>query len=187
MKKSLFICLVALMSVLTTGMNAAERGKFIHVDNTTAKNLKPQIAFAQDRKDGTDITTLLVKTVNVNAYNEFTDASRVLIRFADGKAVRLNKAAVDIQKNKYTKKNGNATISYYETTTSYEVTPEVIEKLEAGIAIIKVRIVFKENEAKDYDIVEGYQAKMASDLLKSYQEAVLNNRKNNSDLSDEDF
>ena len=63
----------------------------------------------------------------------------------------------------------------------------VIEKLEAGIAIIKVRIVFKENDAKDYDIAEGYQAKMAEDLLKSYQEAALNNRKKNSDLSDEDF
>lgn len=187
MKKSLFICLVALTCVLTTGINAAERGKFIHVDASVNKNLKPQIAFAQDRKDGADITTLLVKTVNVNAYNEFTDASRVLIRFADDKAVRLNKEAVEVQKNKFSKKNGNATISYYETVSSYEVSPEVIEKLEAGIAIIKVRIVFKENDAKDYDIAEGYQAKMAEDLLKSYQEAALNNRKKNSDLSDEDF
>ena len=188
MRKSLFICLVALMSVLTTGMNAAERGKFIHVDATTAKNLKPQIAFAQDRKDGADITMLLVKTVNVNAFNEFTDASRVLIRFADGKAVRLNRAAgVPVKEYKNTEKVAKATVTKYWSETTYEVTPEVIEKLEAGIAIIKVRIVFKENDAKDYDIAEGYQAKMAEDLLKSYQEAALNNRKKNSDLSDEDF
>ena len=65
--------------------------------------------------------------------------------------------------------------------------PEVIEKLEAGIAIIKVRIVFKENDSKDYDIVEGYQAKMAADLLKSYQEAVQKFNKANGDMSDEDF
>lgn len=186
--KKVFSVLVALIMALTMSVNAAERGKLIHVDISTAKNLKPQLAFCQDRKDGKDVTTLLVKTVNVNAFNEFNDASRVLIRFADGVAVRLNRvpgSAVD--KNKHTEKKGNATISYYDTYTSYEVTPEVIEKLEAGIAIIKVRIVFKENDSKDYDIVEGYQPKMAADLLKSYQEAVQKFNKANGDMSDEDF
>jgi hypothetical protein len=183
--KKVTLFLLALMSVT---MMAAERGKFIHVDSSVNKNLKPQIAFCQDHKNGQDVTTLLVKTVNVNAYNEFTDASRVLIRFADGKAVRLNRVAgTEVQKNKFSKKNGNATISYYETITSYEVTPEVIQKLEAGVAVIKVRVVFKENDAKDYDIAEGYQPKMAADLLKSYQEAELANRKSNTDLSDDDF
>ena len=173
---------------MSVTMMAAERGKFIHVDSSVNKNLKPQIAFCQEHKNGQDVTTLLLKTVNVNAYNEFTDASRVLIRFADGKAVRLNRVAgSEVQKNKFSKKNGNATISYYETITSYEVTPEVIQKLEAGVAIIKVRVVFKENDAKDYDIAEGYQPKMAADLLKSYQEAELANRKSNTDLSDDDF
>lgn len=186
MKKVFMYCALALMSVLA--MNAAERGKFIHVDSSVNKNLKPQIAFCQEHKDGQDVTTLLVKTVNVNAYNEFTDASRVLVRFADGKAIRLNRVAgSEVQKNKFSKKNGNATISYYETITSYEVTPEVIKNLEAGVALIKVRVVFKENDAKDYDIAEGYQAKMAADLLKSYQEASQANRKSNTDLSDDDF
>lgn len=186
MKKRLMLFVLALMSVVA--MSAAERGKFIHVDSSVNKNLKPQIAFCQEHKDGKDITTLLVKTVNVNAYNEFTDASRVLMRFADGKAIRLNRVAgSEVQKNKYSKKNGNATISYYETITSYEVTPEVIKNLEANIAIIKVRVVFKENDAKDYDITEGYQAKMAADLLKSYQDASMANRRSNTDLSDEDF
>ena len=120
--KKVCILLLTVLSVLT--MSAAERGKFIHVDSSINKNLKPQIAFCQEHKDGQDVTTLLVKTVNVNAYNEFTDASRVLVRFADGKAIRLNRVAgSEVQKNKYTKKNGNATISYYETTTSYEVAP----------------------------------------------------------------
>ena len=174
--------------VIALGMNAAERGKFIHVDCTTAKNLKPQLAFVQEHKDGQDITTLLVKTVNVNAFNEFTDESRILVRFADEKAVRLNRVAgSEVEKKKHTEKKGNSTISYYDTFTSYEVTQEVIDKLEAGIAIIKVRIVFKANDSRDYDIQEGYQAKMAADLLKSYQEAALNNKKANNDLSDEDF
>ena len=188
MKKVLAV-LVALVMATTMIVNATpQRGKFVHVDISVNKNLKPQIAFCQDRVDGVDVTTMLVWTVNTNTYNEFTDASRVLVRFADGKAIRLNRVAgSEVQKNKYTKKNGNATISYYETTTSYEVAPEVIEKLKAGIAIIKVRVVFKENEAKDYDIAEGYQPKMAADLLKSYQEAELANRKSNTDLSDEDF
>ena len=184
--KKVFSVVFALVMALS--INAAERGKFIHVDGSNNKNLKPQIAFAQDMKDGQDVTTLLVKTVNVNNFNEFNDASRVLIRFADDKAVRLNKVeGSQVTKNKYSKKNGNATISYYETVTEYEVLPEVIEKLEAGVAIIKVRIVFKENESKDYDIIEGYQAKMAEDLLKSYQEAVQKNNKANSDMSDADF
>lgn len=178
--------MVALMMALS--MIAAERGKLIHVDCSTSKNLKPQLAFCQETKDGQDVTTLLVKTVNVNQYNEFTDASRVLLRFADDKAFRLNKVAGSaVEKKKHTEKKGNATISFYDTYTSYEVSPEVIEKLEAGIAIIKVRIVFKENDSKDYDIVEGYQAKMAEDLLKSYQEAVLKNRKVNGDTADDDF
>lgn len=186
--KKVFSVLVALVMALTMSVNAGERGKFIHVDATVNKNLKPQLAFCQTHKEGADVTTLLVQTVNVNNFNEFTDASRVLIRFADGKAVRLNRTAGSgVNTRRYSKKNGNATISYYETVTEYDVTPEVIEKLEAGVAIIKVRVVFKENDAKDYDIAEGYQPKMAADLLKSYQEAVLNNRKANSDLSDEDF
>ena len=184
--KKVFSVMVALIMALS--MSAAERGKFIHVDATVNKNLKPQIAFCQAHKDGADVTTLLVKTVNTNAYNEFTDASRVLIRFADGKAVRLNRVpGIDVKKYKNTEKAANATITKYWTETEYEVTPDVIERLEAGIAIIKVRVVFKENDAKDYDIAEGYQPKMAADLLKSYQEAALNNKKNNSDLSDEDF
>lgn len=184
--KKVFSVIVALVMALS--INAAERGKFIHVDASVNKNLKPQIAFCQNHKDGQDITTLLVQTVNVNGYNEFTDESRVLIRFADDKAIRLNRVpGSNVATRKYSKKNGNATISYYETVTEYETTPEVIEKLQAGIAIIKVRIVFKSNDAKDYEIAEGYQAKMAADLLKSYQEAALNNKKANGDLSDEDF
>ena len=184
--KKVFSVIVALVMALS--INAAERGKFIHVDASVNKNLKPQIAFCQNHKDGQDITTLLVQTVNVNGYNEFTDESRVLIRFADDKAIRLNRVpGSNVATRKYSKKNGNATISYYETVTEYETTPEVIEKLQAGIAIIKVRIVFKSNDAKDYEIAEGYQSKMAADLLKSYQEAALNNKKANGDLSDEDF
>lgn len=186
--KKVFSVFVALVMALSMSVTAAERGKLIHVDNSTSKNLKPQIAFCQETKDGAEITTLYVKTVDVNAYKEFNDASRVLVRFADGTAIRLNRVAgSNVEKKKHSEKKGNATISFYETYTTYEVTPEVIEKLEAGIAIIKVRIVFKENESKDYDIAEGYQAKMAADLLKSYQEAAQKNKKANSDTSDDDF
>ena len=174
--------------VLALSINAAERGKFIHIDSSVNKNLKPQIAFCVSHVDDKDITTLLVQTVNVNNFNQFTDASRVLLRFADDKAVRLNKVpGSHVATRKYSKKNGNATISYYETVSEYEVKPEVIEKLEAGIAIIKIRIVFQENESKDYEIAEGYQPKMAEDLLKSYQEAVLKNQKSYSDTSDDNF
>jgi len=184
--KKVFSVMVALVMALS--MNAAERGKFIHVDCTTSKNLKPQLAFVQDRINGEDVTTLLVKTVNVNNYNEFTDESRVLIRFADDKAFRLNRVAGSVvEKKKHTEKRGTQTISFYDTFTSYDVDPEVIQKLEAGIAIIKVRIVFMANETKDYDIAEGYQEKMSSDLLKSYQEAALNNKKANGDHGDDDF
>lgn len=186
--KRFIYSLVALLVATTMSISAAERGKFIHVDNTTNKKLKPQLAFCVEHNDGIDITTLLVKTVNASAYNEFTDASRVLIRFSGGQAIRLNRIAGSaVEKNKNTEKKGNSTLTFYWTTTTYEVTPEVIEALENGENIIKVRIVFKENDAKDYEIVEGYQERMSSDLLKSYQEAVQNNRKSNSDLSDEDF
>lgn len=186
--KKVFSVLAALLVAATMSLNAAERGKFIHVDGSVNKNLKPQIAFCQDHVNGQDITTLIVKTVNTNAYNEFTDASRILIRFADGKAVRLNRAAgSEVKKYKNTEKVARETITKYWTETEYEVTQEVIDHLKSNIAIIKVRVVFKENDAKDYDIAEGYLEKMASDLLKSYQEAALKSRKANSDLSDEDF
>ena len=96
-------------------------------------------------------------------------------------------AGSEVKKNKVTEKVARATITKYWTETIYEVSPEVISKLEGGSAITKIRVVFKENDAKDYDIAEGYQEKMASDWLKSYQEAALKNKKANSDLSDEDF
>ena len=184
--EKVFSVMMALFMALS--MNAAERGKFIHVDASVNKNLKPQLAFVQDRKDGKDITSLLVQTVNVNEFNEFTDDSRVLLRFDDGKAVRLNRVAGSgVTTRKYSKKNGTATISYYETVTQYEVSQDVIDELEKGGKIIKVRIVFMANDAKDYEIAEGYQEKMSADLLKSYQEAALNNKKANGDLSDDDF
>jgi len=180
--------LVALLVATTMSVNAAERGKFIHVDSSVNKNVKPQLAFCQDHVDGQDITTLLVQTVNTDAYYEFTDASRVLIRFADGQMVRLNRVAGSaVEKKKNSEKKGTSTFTFYRTTTSYEVSPEVIEQLEAGNAIIKVRIVFKENDSKDYDIVESYQPKMSADLLKSYQEAASKNKKAHSDASDDDF
>ena len=188
MKNLFFIYTLALMCACVSSLSASERGKFIHIDGTINKNLKPQLAFQQEVKDGQDVTTLLVQTVNPNAYNEFNEASRVLLRFADGKAVRLNRIAESIvKKDKNTEKKGNATITFYRTTTTYEVQPEVIEKLAANIAIIKVRIVFKENDAKDYEIAEGYQTKMASDLYKSFLEAQQKNKVANGDLSDDDF
>ena len=186
--KKLFSVFAVCFLAAAMSMNAAQRGKYIHLDASVNKNLKPQIAFCQDHKDGKDITTLLVKTVNPNAFYEFTDASRVLIRFADGKAVRLNRVpGSKVVKNKNDEKLGRETITKYWTETSYEVSQEVIDNLTKGVAIIKVRIVFKENEAKDYEIAEGYQERMAADLLKSYQEATLKNQKSNNDLSDEDF
>jgi hypothetical protein len=186
--KKVFSVLSALLVAASITLNAAERGKFIHVDASVNKNLKPQLAFCQEHKDGKDVTTLLLKTVNTNEYNEFTDESRILVRFADGKAVRLNRVpGVEVKKEKRTEKAARATITKYWTETTYEVSPEIISELEAGVAIIKLRIVYKANDAKDYEIAEGYQPKMAEDLLKSYKEAALNNKKSNTDLSDEDF
>ena len=182
------VILAALMLAATIGINAAERGKYIHLDASVNKNLKPQIAFCQEQKDGQPLTTMLVKTVNTNNFNEFTDASRILIRFADGKAVRLNRVpGVEVKKDKKTEKAERATITKYWTEVLYEVVPDVISELEAGVAVIKVRVVYKENDAKDYEIPEGYQAKLSADLLKSYQEASQKNKQNNGDLSDEDF
>ena len=185
MNKKLIVCVLTLLATIC--MQAAN-GKFIHVDNTTSKNLKPQLAFNQERQNGADVTTLLVWTVNVNDYNEFTDASRILIRFADGDRATLPRVkGSQVQKEKFNTKNGKATISYFKTITSYEVTPELIEKLQSGVAIIKVRVVFKENDAKDYDIAESYQEKMRDDLVRSFNEASQKNRQSTTDLSDEDF
>lgn len=188
MKKAFYVLAAALMAV-TMSVNAAEfRGKFIHVDNSTNKNMKPQIAFCQEHKDGKDVTTMIVKTVNTNNFYEFTDASRILIKFSDNKNFRLNRApGVAVRQKKNTEKAERATITKYSTEVFYEVSPEIISKLESGFSIVKVRVVFKENDAKDYDLTEGYQPKFSSDLLKSYQEAAEKCRKANGDLSDEDF
>ena len=187
-KKKVFSVMVALLMALSMNVNAAQRGKFIHVDASVNKNLKPQIAFCQEHKDGKDVTTMIVKTVNTNEFNEFSDESRILLRFADGKVVRLNRVpGMEVKKDKRTEKVARSTLTKYWTETTYEVSPEVIAELESGVAVIKVRVVFKANDAKDYDIAEGYQPRMAADLLKSYQEAALNNKKSNTDLSDEDF
>ncbi len=187
--KKVFSVMVALMMALSMNVNAApERGKFIHVDASVNKNLKPQIAFCQEHKDGNDVTTLIVKTVNTNDFNEFTDESRILLRFSDGKTARLNRVpGIEVKKEKKTEKDARSTLTKYWTETVYEVTPDVIAELEAMAAIVKIRIVFKANDAKDYDVSESYQAKMAADLLKSYQEAAMKNKKNNRDLSDDDF
>ena len=110
------------------------------------------------------------------------------LAFADGLKVRLNRIGGPEEKREtYTKKAGTATIKYYKTITAYEMDPEVLERLKNGIAITKIRVVFKENDVRNYEIAEGYQARMASDLLKSFLEASQKNKKANGDLSDEDF
>ena len=78
MKKVLSV-FVALVLATTMSINAAERGKFIHVDNSANKDLKPQLAFCQEYKDGQDITSLLLWTVQPNTYHEFNDEARLLI------------------------------------------------------------------------------------------------------------
>lgn len=186
--KKVFSVFVALVLATTMSINAAERGKFIHVDNSANKDLKPQLAFCQEHKDGQDITSLLLWTVQPNTYHEFNDEARLLIAFADGLKVRLNRIGGSEEKHEtYTKKAGTATIKYYKTITAYEMKPEVLDRLKNGIAITKIRVVFKENDVRNYEIAEGYQARMASDLLKSYLEASQKNKKANGDLSDEDF
>ena len=179
---------VAIIMAATMSINAAERGKFIHVDNSVNKDLKPQLAFCQEHKDGQDITSLLLWTVQPNTYHEFSDVARLLIAFSDGYKVRLNRiGGPEEKKETFTKKASTATIKYYKTITAYEMEPEVIERLTNSVAVTKIRVVFKENEARDYEIAEGYQARMAADLLKSYLEASQKNKKANGDLSDEDF
>ena len=188
MKKSISLCFLAALTALSMTMSAAERGKFIHVDNSSNKNLKPQLAFCLEHKDGKDITSLLLWTVQPNTYHEFGEAARILVAFADGYKVRLNRIGGSEEKREtYTQKASTATIKYYKSITAYETTPEVIEKLKNGTAITKVRVVFKENDAKDYEIAEGYQPKMAADLLKSYLEAEQKCKAANGDLSDDDF
>ena len=185
MKKSMILCALALMTALS--MNAAQ-GKFIHVDNTVNKNLKPQIAFNQDRVNGEDVTTLLLWTVNTNQYNEFSEASRLLVRFSDGSTARLERVpGTEVKQDKYNTKNGKATMTYYKTITTYEMNMEFTGKLQSGATIVKIRVVYKENEAKDYEIAEGYRPKLREDLLRSYNEATDKNRKSTTDLSDEDF
>ena len=139
-------------------------------------------------KDGKDITSMLLWTVQPNTYHEFGDGARLLVAFADGYKVRLNRTGGTEEKREtFTQKASTATIKYYKSITAYETTPEMIEKLKNNIAITKVRVVFKENDAKDYEIAESYQAKMAADLLKSYLEAEQKCKAANGDLSDDDF
>ncbi|MBO4689442.1 MAG: hypothetical protein J5621_01060 [Paludibacteraceae bacterium] len=185
MKKSMLLCAMALFAALN--MNAAQ-GKFIHVDNTTYKNLKPQLAFNQEHQNGEDVTTLLLWTVNTNQYNEFSESSRLLVRFSDDSTARLERVpGSDIKKDKWTTKNGKATMTYYKTITTYKMNMEFTGKLQSGATIVKLRIVYKDNEAKDYEISEGYRQKLREDLLRSYNEATDKNRKSTTDLSDEDF
>ena len=119
--------------------------------------------------------------------DKFTDIDQLAAYIERGIRKSKRVAGSEVKKEKRSEKDARATITKYWTETVYEVTPEIISELEAGVAIIKVRIVFKANDAKDYDIAEGYQPKMAADLLKSYQEAALKNKKSNTDLSDDDF
>ena len=185
MKKSMFVCAMALFAALS--MNAAQ-GKFVHVDNTVNKNLKPQLAFNQEHVNGEDVTTLLLWTVNTNQFNEFAESSRLLVRFSDDSTARLERVpGSEVKKDKWTTKNSTATITHYKTVTAYKMNMEFTGKLQSGATIVKLRIVYKENEARDYEISEGYRQKLREDLLRSYNEATDKNRKSTTDLSDEDF
>lgn len=152
------------------------------------KEYKPQLAVAQTNVGTEAKSYVVLRLTGSTDYTVYDETTRLLIRFADStKAVLPQVAGDKIRKEHNNNVVNGATLSFYRTFTSYQLTPEIAEKIQSGVGILKIRVVIAKGNAKDYDIAPAYQAKFAELLQKSYAEAAAAAKKAQTQLSDDDF
>lgn len=186
-----FFSTLALVCLAILPLAAEEhQGPFVTFPDAKpqGKDYKPQIAIAQENTGANTASYLILRFTGSTDHAVFDPTSRLLIRFADSTTMTLPCLADHpIRKESSNRVINGTTLSYYRTFTYYQASPDFIDKVSQGIGILKIRIVFAEGNARDYDIAPAYIPKMAELLLKSYSQASATTQQSRTTLSDDDF
>lgn len=185
--RKLFFILFTLFSICSYAQVAIGNYTYFPDSKLMGRAYKPRIAF--EKID--DLYSISVRCCDPRAYKLFDNESRVLLKFADNTSVRLdiiylNESSViksyDCSVDRF------GTTHFYVTYTNYYISEDVIERiLSRNESIIKIRLVYGNGEADDYDITEQYQQKLMEGLKKSYKEANQSQAKKKRILNDDDF
>lgn len=114
-------------------------------------------------------------------YEHFNSNSVLLLKFEDDSVDKLSILgnASEVYNCSISDYDAHLT-EYYTTYTDYTLTDECLQKILDKKRIKKIRIVFTNGNFKDYDITPKYMGKMADNLIKSYEEVMLQDTDRNS-------
>lgn len=186
MRKLLFI-LFALFSICSYAQVAIGNYTYFPDSKLMGRAYKPRIAF--EKID--DLYSISIRCCDPHSYKWFDNDSRVLLKFADDTSVRLDIIYVNessVVKSYDCNVDKFGTTHFYVTYTNYYIGDEVIERiLSQNESIIKIRLVYGNGEADDYDISQQYQKKLMEGLIKSYKVANQSQAKKKRVLNDDDF
>ena len=118
-----------------------------------------------------------------DTYFRFDSDSRILIRFSDGHVSTLHRNTKFAVKQIY--ENTSYGI-FYKTLTDFDVDEETKRHLlNPEMGVVKIRVVFTNGNARDYDLPEKYQKKFTQHMIESYVTAMkmINIKHNNNDDS----
>lgn len=146
---------------------------------------KPSIAFGQFGS----IFVLSLKVVQADNYALFDSDSRLLFKFEDEGVVKLPILFdIGITHNFDNMVSGISYYKFYTTYTSYELNEEFVDRIvNKEQKIKKIRIVFSNGEAIDYDINKKYMKKLTYGLKESYYRVISKQQEKQKILQDEDF
>ena len=186
--RNLFLTIFFCLSLVSFSQQTVSLGNFTKFpdDKALGSYYKPSLAFGQV---GTT-NVLSLKVVQPDMYARFDETSRILVKFEDDYVIKMpilyNSLGVT---NKYDNMtSGISFYQFYTTYTSYELDEKFIDRIvNKEDKIKKIRIVFANGDAIDYEINKKYMKKLTTGLKESYYRVLAKQQQKQKTLNDEDF
>ncbi len=186
--RNLFLTIFFCLSLVSFSQQTVSLGNFTKFpdDKMYGSYYKPSLAFGQVGSS----YVLSLKVVQPDMYARFDETSRILVKFEDDYVIKLPilYSSLGVSKNYDNSIVGKTIVHHYITYTSYELCKEFIDRIvNKEEKIKKIRIVFANGDATDYDINKKYMKKLTTGLKESYYRVVAKQQQKQKTLNDEDF
>lgn len=141
--------------------------------------------------NGTSVKTesMILITTGAKTYYSFDSDSRILIRFTDESVSTMYRDMNDRVETKYENAwLGNTMAHYYMSYVRFQLDKDTRAKfLNPALGIKKIRIVFANGEAIDYELKGNRVMKFPEELRESYKQASNKNQQRIQNNDDSTF